>query len=88
MWFSDEMLACALNVAVTEVLAVMVMLHEPVPLQAPLQPPKVEVELGDWVRVTAVPDVKDAVQVEPQLMPVGPLVIVPPPEPELCTVRL
>ena len=88
MWFSDDTPACvcALNVAVTEVLAEMVILHEPVPVQAPPHPPKVEVELAAWVRVMAVPEGKLALQVEPQLMPEGLLVMVPPPPPELCTV--
>jgi len=43
------------KVAVTEVAAVRVTVHEPVPLQAPLQPVKVEPEAGVVERVTAVP---------------------------------
>ena len=44
------------NVAETEAAAFIVTVHAPVPLHAPLQPAKVEVESGDAVRVTTVPE--------------------------------
>jgi len=43
------------NVAVTEVAALIVMVHVPVPAQPPLQPLKVEPAAGVAVRVTTVP---------------------------------
>ncbi len=60
----------------------------PLPLQAPLQPVKVEPEAGVAVRVTVVPLGKDAEQVGPQLIPAGLLVTVPLPLPALVTVRV
>jgi hypothetical protein len=75
-----------LNVAVTEALTVGVKVHVPIPLQAPDQPANVEPVLGVAVSVTDVPLAKLALQVGPQLMPDGLLVIVPVPAPPLCTV--
>ena len=75
-----------LNVAVTDVSAVRVRLHVPVPVQAPDQPVNVEPVLGVAVSATAVPLAKLALQVAPQLMPDGLLVTVPVPVPLPCTV--
>lgn len=47
------------------------------PLQAPLKPEKVKPDEGIAVRVTAVPLLKLAAQVEGQLIPAGLLVTVP-----------
>jgi hypothetical protein len=58
----------------------------PVPVQAPLQPVKVEPAAGAAVRVTMVPVVKEVEQVAPQEMPAGELVTVPLPAPALDTV--
>jgi hypothetical protein len=69
----------AVNVAVTEAAVVKDRLHVPVPEQAPDQPANPLPALGVAVRVTVVPLLKVAVQVDPQLMPAGLLVMVPVP---------
>src|SRR5438876_9580094 len=77
------------KVAVTVVAAETVTTHDPVPEQPPpLQPPKVEPAAGAAVSVTAVPFVKLAVQVAPQLIPAGELLTVPFPVPAGVTVRV
>src|SRR5690348_6122521 len=55
-----------LNVAVTVRFWSMLMLHAPVPPQAPPQPAKVEPLLGAAAKLTAVPGIKLAVQVAVQ----------------------
>src|SRR5438094_943514 len=78
---------CSAKVAVTVVAAETVTTHVPVPEQPPpLQPLKVEPAAGVAVSVTAVPLVKLAEQVTPQLIPTGALVTVPLPVPALLTV--
>lgn len=52
-----------------------------VPEQAPDQPLKVELAFGFAVSVTEVPLANCALQAEPQLIPAGLLVTVPPPDP-------
>jgi hypothetical protein len=64
----------------------MVTLQVDVPLQAPVQPAKVELAAGVGVSVTAVPAGKLAVHVVPQLMPAGVLAMLPVPVPEAVTV--
>ena len=64
----------SVKVAVTDVAAFIVTLHGPVPEQAPLQPPKFEVELGVAVSVTVAPPVKLAEHWALQLIPEGTLV--------------
>ncbi len=59
-----------------------------VPVQAPLQPAKVEPPFGVAVRATSVPLLNEAVQVGPQSIPAGEEITVPPPVPLLETVRL
>lgn len=55
---------------------------ELLPLQPPpAQPPKDEFVPAVSVRVTRDPEVKLALHVDPQLMPAGLLLIVPPPAP-------
>ena len=77
-----------MKVAVTVVAAETVTTHDPVPEQPPpLQPVKVEPAAGAAVSVTAVPLVKLAEQVAPQVIPAGLLVTVPVPVPALETVR-
>src|SRR5213596_1955879 len=76
------------KVAVTVVAALRVTVQVPVPEQPPpLQPLKVEPAAGAAVSVTAVPLVKLAEQVAPQVIPAGLLVTVPVPVPALETVR-
>ena len=55
------------------------------PLHAPLKPEKLEAESAVAVKLTEVPLLKLAVQVEGQLIPAGLLVTVP--EPETVTVN-
>ena len=62
--------------------------HDPVPEQAPVQPAKVEPVFATAVSCTGVPMLKPAVQVVPQLIPVGLLVTVPIPVPVSATVRV
>jgi hypothetical protein len=65
----------------------MVTVQDPAPIQAPLQPTKIEPATGVAVRVTEFPNGKLALQIFPQLMPLGALVTVPEPDPLLSTVR-
>ena len=81
-------LCTTLKVAVTDASAVSVTVHAPVPLQAPDQPANVDVAFGAADSVTAVPLAKLALQVDPQLMPAGLLVMVPAPPPALWTANL
>src|SRR5439155_3628020 len=74
--------AGSVNVAVTVVAAEMVTVQVLAPAQPPpVQPAKEEPAADAAVRVTAVPLVKLAEQVAPQLMPTGELVTVPLPVP-------
>ena len=75
-----------LNVAVTDLAALIVTEQLPVPVQAPLQPAKVEPAAAVAVRVTTVPLVKFAVHVLGQLIPAGLLLTVPVPVPASVTV--
>jgi hypothetical protein len=59
-----------LNVAVTVLFASIVTLHEPVPVQVPPQPAKVESAAAVAVRVTE-PPLKFAEHELPQLIPAG-----------------
>ena len=70
----------------TVVFALIVTLHAPLPVHPPVHPPNVEVDPGASLSVTTVPAANVYLQVEPQLMPAGLLVMVPVPVPELCTV--
>ncbi len=78
----------ALKVAPTERTALIVTVQAPVPVQAPLQPPKVHPDAGVALRVTAVPDAYDCEQSVPQVIPAGEEEIVPLPVPALLTVRV
>lgn len=78
-----------LNVAVTDRSALMVtvqVLAEP--LQAPLQPVKLDPVPALAVSVTVLPVVNEALHVVPQLMPLGELVTVPAPMPARATVSV
>jgi len=76
-----------LNVALTERAALIVTVQVvAVPLHEPPQPPNVEPLAAAAVSVTEVPLLKFALQVLPQLMPVGDDVTVPLPEPLLVSV--
>jgi hypothetical protein len=74
-----------LKVAVTASVADIVTLQPPVPLQAPLQPAKVDPAAAVWVSTTTVPLVKLALQVLGQLIPVGLLLTEPVPVPPSVT---
>ena len=75
-----------LNVAVTDWFCVIETVHVVLlPVQAPLHPENVDPALGEAVRMTEVPLVKEALQVLPQFIPVGELVTVPLPVPALLT---
>jgi hypothetical protein len=77
------------NVAVTFLAALIVTTHCPVPEQpSPDQPWKVMPVPAFAVSVTVVPSLKVALQVAPQLMPVGTEVTVPVPAPALVTVSV
>ncbi len=77
------------KVAVTDLAASMMMVQVPIP-EHPLfdQPVKVEPVEATAVRVTEVFRSKLAEQVEPQLIPLGTLLTVPEPAPDLATVRV
>jgi len=76
-------------VAVTDVLALRFTVHAPLPEHPPpLQPENTEPLAAAAVRVTLVPLEKLAEQVLPQLIPAGVLLTVPPPVPDLATVRV
>jgi hypothetical protein len=74
------------NVAVTDSFAVIVTVHEPVPVHAPDQPLKLDPDAGVAERVTEAPLVSDAEQVDPQL--IDPPVTVPVPVPAVLAVRV
>ena len=82
----DEMPAEELNVAVTEVFAVIVTVHAAVPVHPPDQPANEALEAAAAASVTTAPVEYVAWQLEPQLMPEGVLVTVPEPVPRLFTV--
>ena len=73
------------KLAVTDLAESTVAEQAPVPVQAPDQPANVEVASGVAVRVTTVPESKEAEQVEPQSMPAGAEVTAPPPVPTFET---
>lgn len=72
--------------AVTAVAALIVAVQPPVPEHAPVHPEKTDPVAGVAVSVTAVPELKVAVQVEPQLTPAGAEETVPVPVPCFATV--
>ena len=73
----------------TDVAALIVTLHVPVPVQPPpLQPVNVEPAAGVAVRVTTVPLVKPVEHVAPQEIPAGALVMLPLPAPDFATVSV
>jgi hypothetical protein len=76
------------NVAVTALLALIVRVQVPVPVQSPLQPVNVEPVAGVAVSVTLVPSSYPFEHVAPQLIVPGELVTVPDPVPAFVTVRV
>ena len=71
----------------TDLAALTVTVHVPVPLQPPpLQPVNMEPAVGVAANVTAVPLVNACEQVAPQEMPAGALVTLPLPAPAVVTV--
>jgi hypothetical protein len=77
-----------LNVAVTACAAVSVTPHTPVPVHAPLQPPKLAPLAGVAVNVTTVPLTYAVEQVAPQKIPAGLETTVPCPDPAVVTDRV
>ena len=78
----------AVKFAVTVWSALITTIHEPVPLQPPpLQPVNVEPPVGAAVRATVLPFGKSETQVAPHEMPLGLLVTVPVPVPDLLTIN-
>jgi len=75
------------NVAVTLFATSTVTVQAPVPTHAPDQPPNVEVASGVAVIVIVLPPSYVAEQVDPQLIPAGADVTVPPPVPAFDTER-
>jgi hypothetical protein len=78
----------ALKSADTAVLFASVILQPAVPLQAPDQPPNVELAPGLSVNETCVPAGKLALQIVPQAIPLGELLTAPLPFPRSETVKL
>jgi hypothetical protein len=76
----------SLNKADTVFDAFIVIVHAPVPVQAPVHPAKVQPDAGVAVSDTAVPPVKPAEQICPQLIPAGRLTTEP--LPDLFTVNM
>ena len=76
----------AVKLAPTAVSLVITRRHAVVPEQAPVHAEKVELDAGLAVSVMAVPVVKLALHVCPQLMPAGALLTIPVPVPEDVTV--
>jgi len=74
-----------LNVAVTDVRFASNTVQVSVPEQAPDQPLKSELAFGFAVSVTDVPLANVALHAEPQLIPAGLLVTIPPPLPASWT---
>ena len=77
-----------MKVAVTFCAALMATVQVPVPVQAPLQPVKVEPDAAAAVRVTLVPLLKFVLHVLPQLTPLGEELTVPVPVPPLVIVNV
>jgi len=86
---ASETVSCnaGLKTALTVVFAVSATVQVVVPEQAPDQPANAKPLLGVAVSVTVVPPLNVALQVWPQLIPAGLLVIVPVPEPVWETVN-
>jgi len=85
---TERVKVCTVKDAVTDLAAVMDTVQVPVPEHAPLQPVKVEPPAGLAVKVTDVPELYEAEQVAPQLIPAGLEVTVPLPVPDLPTDRV
>ncbi len=83
---TDSVYVLSVNVAVTEVAAVIATVHVPVPLHPPpLQPMNIEPVDADAVSVTAVPWLYASEQSEPHEIPPGDELTVPLPPPLLPT---
>ena len=78
--------AVAVKLAVTDWAPDVGRVQAPVPVHAPLHPPKEEPAAGVAFNVTCVPAGKVSVQFVPQLIPAGVLVTAPVPAPDRVTV--
>jgi hypothetical protein len=76
-----------MKVPVTDLEAVIATVQAAVPLQAPLQPANIDPQAGVAVSCTTDPVMKLALQVAPQLIPLGLLITVPFPAPAFVTVK-
>ena len=77
-----------MNVAVTVLAALMVTTHDPVPEHPAPDHPVKEPPEAEAVRVTVVPSVYVAEQVDPQLIPDGELVTIPVPVPDFIMAKV
>lgn len=82
---TERLKVCKSKIAVTDFAASIVTTHVPAPVQAPLQPVKMEPAEAVAAKVTEAPALKRGGAGCPQLIPVGEEVTVPAPVPVFVT---